>query len=371
MLRINGDLQKTTERIVSQVLRIKSEETVLILTNPDHELQQIAMAMTAAAHNVGARPNLVFQEPKTSSDFMEPHVLAAFKKRPNVFIGVSKKSTGADAEGTRKPYPGARGHLAKHDIRFYLFEKKYMRGFWTSGLSSRDFVRLNNVDHEKMGALGQKLSRRLKEARKIEIYTGSAERLMVDISKLSPFADDAHYHRPGLCGNLPSGEVFYSPVPGKTSGSILLDGVLTTLAGTFQPSQPVRVIFRDGRAVKIEGGSAAGRLRENFKQIERRVEKLVRQKRLKKSEAEEYRQNITAIGEVGIGINRRAKIYPGVDLMEAEKVYGTMHIAFGLDYDGQIKALNHQDCVILRPEAWLVYADGRKEKILTNRKFCF
>ncbi len=371
MLRIKADLRKTSEKIVSRVLRIKSGENVLVVTNPDRELQQIAMAMVAAAHNAGARPNLVFQEPKTSADFMEPQVLEAFKKKPNVFIGVSKKSTGADAEGTQKPYRGVSSHLAKHDIRFYLFEKKYMRGFWTSSLSTQDFVRLNDVDHAEMGSLGQKLYRRLKQARKILIKTGQREQLEIDISKFNPFSDDARYHLPGLYGNLPSGEVFYSPVPGQTNGSIMLDGVLTTLSGTIQPRQPVRVVFRGGRAVKVEGGADANLLRDNFSQIEERIKKLVKQKRLKKSEESEYRQNITAIGEVGIGINRQSKIYPGVGLMEAEKVYGTMHIAFGIDYDGNIKALNHQDCVTLRPETWLVYADGRKEKILANQEFNF
>ncbi len=69
--------------------------------------------------------------------------------------------------------------------------------------------------------------------------------------------------------------------------------------------------------------------------------------------------------------NPQAKIYPGVSLMEAEKVYGTVLLAFGYDYDGQIKALNHQDCVTVRPEAWLVYADGREQRISANQKFCF
>lgn len=371
MLRIAPSLRRTAERIISQVLRIKPSETVLVLTNPGCELEKIALAMVAASYNAGARPNLLFQSPKTSEDFMEPQVLEAFKQQPDIFIGVSKKSTGADAEGTRQPYRGVTGHLAKHDIRFYLFEKKYMRGFWTSGLRVRDFVRLNAVDHEEIGVLGRKLYQRLQKARQIVIKTGQAERLEIDISKLHPFSDDAQYHRPGLYGNLPSGEVFYSPVPGKTNGSILLDGVLATLSGTIQPRQPVRVVFRDGRAVKVEGGAAADQLRDNFIRIEQRIKTLVKEKRLKKSEEKEYRQNITAIGEVGIGINRQAKIYPGVGLMEAEKVYGTMHIAFGLDYDGQIKALNHQDCVTMQPETWLVYGDGRNEKILANRRFCF
>lgn len=371
MLRIDPALRRTSERIISQVLRLKPSETVLVLTNPDRELEKIALAMVAASHNAGARPNLIFQAPKTAEDFMEPQVLEAFKRQPDVFIGVSKRSTGADAEGTRQPYRGVKGHLAKHDIRFYLFEKKFMRGFWTSGLRASDFVRLNDVDHDEMGRLGQKLYRRLKQAYQIVIKTGQSDRLEVDISRSNPLAEDARYHRPGLYGNLPSGEVFCSPVPGKTNGSILLDGIVTTLSGTIQPCPPVRVVFRAGRTVKVEGGTAAKPLRANFAQIDQRIKTLVRQRRLKKSEMHEYRRNIAAIGEVGIGTNRQARIYPGVGVMEAEKVYGSMHIAFGHDFDGNIKALNHQDCVTLRPEAWLVYTDGRAERILADQEFCF
>lgn len=371
MLRINPALQRTAERIISQVLRLKPAETVLVLTNPGHELEHIAMAMVAAAHNVGARPSLIFQEPKTSEDFMEPHVLAAFKNRPDVFIGVSRKSTGADQEGREHPYSGVKGHLSRRDIRFYLFEKKLMRGFWTSNLGVRDFVRLNNVDQDEMTLLSQKLYRRLAKAKKIQIKTGRSELLEADISINQPLLDDARYHRPGLHGNLPSGEVFYSPTPGTADGTILLDGMLMTLAGDFVPRRPVRVTFHDGCAVKVEGGADAIKLEKNFQQICQRIKRLVRRKKMKKAEEKEYLRNTTALGEIGIGINRQARIYPGVGPMEAEKVYGSVHIAFGFDYDGKIKALNHQDCVTLRPETGLVYADGREEKILANQKFCF
>ncbi len=369
MSSINRSLKKTAERIIRQVLRVRAGETILVLTNPDQELQKISMALVTASHNAGARPNLVFQDPKTPEDFMEPQVLEAFKRKPNIFIGVSQRSTGADAEGAKKPYPGVSGHLARHDIRFFLFEKKYMRGFWTSGLRARDFVRLNDIDHQELGRLGRRLFNRLKPARKIIIKTGSDDRLEIDISKFNPICDDAQYQRPGQYGNLPCGEVFYSPVPGRARGSILLDGVLTTVAGTIRPREPVRVIFEQGRVSAIEGREAADKLRANFQEIDARIKKMVAQGKINRSQGKEYCRNITALGEVGIGINRQARIYPGVGLLEAEKVFGSMHIAFGHDYEGKIRALNHQDCVTRRPQAWLVSADGRTEQILADRKF--
>jgi len=55
--------------------------------------------------------------------------------------------------------------------------------------------------------------------------------------------------------------------------------------------------------------------------------------------------------------------------MEAEKAYGTTHLAIGMNYDGDQNALNHYDGVMRRPELTLVYPDGTEELILKDKTF--
>lgn len=61
--------------------------------------------------------------------------------------------------------------------------------------------------------------------------------------------------------------------------------------------------------------------------------------------------------ELGIGTNKAA-ILNGI-ILEDEKVYGTVHIAFGTNtsFGGTNKADCHMDGIILKPT---LYLDGRK-----------
>lgn len=65
----------------------------------------------------------------------------------------------------------------------------------------------------------------------------------------------------------------------------------------------------------------------------------------------------STLGELGIGTNMAA-ILNGI-ILEDEKVYGTVHIAFGTNtsFGGTNKADCHMDGIILKPT---LYLDGRK-----------
>src|SRR5699024_12243338 len=63
------------------------------------------------------------------------------------------------------------------------------------------------------------------------------------------------------------------------------------------------------------------------------------------------------IAEVGIGTNKKARLTGNV--LEDEKVYGTVHIAFGSNkpFGGVTDAGVHIDCVIKDP---VVHIDGKQ-----------
>ena len=66
-----------------------------------------------------------------------------------------------------------------------------------------------------------------------------------------------------------------------------------------------------------------------------------------------YRSANVTIGELGIGTNEAA-VLNGV-ILEDEKVYGTVHIAFGTNtsFGGVNKADCHMDGIILEPTLYL------------------
>jgi leucyl aminopeptidase (aminopeptidase T) len=135
------------------------------------------------------------------------------------------------------------------------------------------------------------------------------------------------YRELGHSGNLPSGEAFLAPLEGTAEGELLVDG---SIAGVGRLSEPVLREISEGRLVSASGPDG-----------ERLLSLLDR--------SEEGRN----VAELGIGTNNKTHL-TGVTL-EDEKIYGTIHIAFGSNdtFGGTVAAGVHLDAVVLEPELYL------------------
>jgi len=100
------------------------------------------------------------------------------------------------------------------------------------------------------------------------------------------------------------------------------------MAGIGILTRPIKLTIRDGFVEKIEGG-------EEAKKLEGILSK--------------YGKEARNIAEFGIGTNPKAKI--SGNILEDEKVFGTIHIALGNNYDfgGKVKAPIHLDGIIKEP----------------------
>ncbi|MDP2168583.1 MAG: hypothetical protein Q8J64_09675, partial [Thermodesulfovibrionales bacterium] len=70
------------------------------------------------------------------------------------------------------------------------------------------------------------------------------------------------------------------------------------------------------------------------------------------------------IAELGIGTNDRAKRPDNI--LESEKILGTVHIALGdnISFGGRVKAAFHQDFVFFRPTVLLIDRAGKKTELM-------
>lgn len=139
--------------------------------------------------------------------------------------------------------------------------------------------------------------------------------------------------RIGESGNLPSGEVYLAPLEGSSEGVVVFDG---SIAGIGILSSPVTVTVKEGMIVDIAGsGPEAKQFAKLF---------------LKYEQAK-------AVAEFGIGTNYKAKICG--DILEDEKVMGTIHIAFGnnIGMGGKIDVPLHIDGIVKEPT---VLIDGKE-----------
>lgn len=148
--------------------------------------------------------------------------------------------------------------------------------------------------------------------------------------------------RPGSFGNLPAGEVYLAPVEGTAEGRLVL-----LWGPTRRLDSPLTLTVKDGQVTGVDGEDAYRY------ELEKRL-----------SEREENRN----IAELGIGTNDRATRPDNI--LESEKILGTVHIALGDNsaFGGAVKAPFHQDFVFFMPTLTLLARDGGKSTLLRDGK---
>jgi len=145
---------------------------------------------------------------------------------------------------------------------------------------------------------------------------------------------------PGSFGNLPAGEAYLAPLEGESHGIMVVEW-----GPTARLSNPLTITIAEGKVVRIEGDDP----------LKQRLEA-------------KFAENPTCrnLAELGIGTNDKASRPDNV--LEAEKILGTIHLALGdnTGFGGTVSAPFHEDYVFYQPTVTLIMADGTEEIILDN-----
>lgn len=143
----------------------------------------------------------------------------------------------------------------------------------------------------------------------------------------------------GSFSNLPAGEAFLAPVEGTAEGVLILEW-----APTGRLHNPVELVVKGGRVVEVAGtGEFSRKLRERI-------------------EANPLCGNIA---ELGIGTNEKASRPDNI--LETEKILGTVHIALGdnSSFGGKVSVPFHQDFIFFRPNLEVIKG-GEKIELLID-----
>ena len=112
MDRFAGSYDKSLARAaraaVNEVLAVRKDERVLLISNPGREVREISMAIFDACLDVDAAPSLLFQREKGQFDFAEEEVVKAMSAGPQVLISMSNDRLGKDRWGMKNGYKGKR-----------------------------------------------------------------------------------------------------------------------------------------------------------------------------------------------------------------------------------------------------------------------
>lgn len=199
-----------------------------------------------------------------------------------------------------------------------------------------------SVEWKDLARISRGIAARLNKSVEVGISTPNGSKLSFSMRGRKALADTGILTKQGAFGNLPAGEVFLAPVEGSARGRLVLEW-----APTRELASPVALVIRDGLVEEVVGD-----------------EEFAEELRMRLSEREENRN----IAEFGIGTNSRAKRPDNI--LESEKIMGTIHIALGDNstFGGKVKTTLHQDFVFFRPTVRLTGRDGSVDVLMKKGK---
>lgn len=298
------ELRRAAQTAVSNCLRVRRGETVLVIT--DEPLRKIGYLFWGVAKDLGAEAILTELIPRESHGEEPPQALAKFMKEADVLIiptSMSLSHTDARREATKA---GA-------------------RCVTLPGIREETMCRALNADYEKIAGRSRKVSQILSEGKKAEVTTPAGTQITMSLEGRQGHADTGLVFNPGDFSNLPAGEGYIAPIEGTAEGKIVIDGAI---ADTGVMDEVIELTVREGFVEEIKGGRWAKYLR---------------------GLVEPHGRPGRNIAELGIGTNDKAKLIGNV--LEDEKVLGTVHIAMGdnASMGGNVSVASHLDAILLKP----------------------
>lgn len=196
------------------------------------------------------------------------------------------------------------------------------------------------VDWQALAARTARLVAAVNRAEWVRVACPNGTDMMICKQGRQAGGDDGLLTAAGSFGNLPAGEGYLAPLEGQSHGVMVIEW-----GPTRKLDEPLRLFVEKGIVVRIEGADPhRAKLEAKFAE----------------------NANCRNIAELGIGTNDKASRPDNV--LEAEKILGTIHIALGDNsgFGGQVSAPFHEDYVFYRPTLTLVMADGGEQVIIED-----
>ncbi|WP_077306830.1 aminopeptidase [Terribacillus halophilus] len=302
---MGSKLVENSKNVLRSSLALKKEETLLIVT--DDSKKELAEALYAAGRLIGAETLMLVMQDREKSGEEPPSGVAEAMKHCDVAVCITEHSL---------THTMAKKDAAAAGVRVATMPGITYDMFLEGAISA---------DYDTVEKLTYNVSEKLDQAQKVTI-SKDGETLTFSIQGRNGVASTGVYRENGQSGNLPSGEAYIAPFEGTASGRIWIDG---SISGLGKAEEPVLLTIEEGRLTEASG-----------RQGERLLHML----------GEGEGRNVA---EFGVGTNDKARITGNV--LEDEKVYGTIHIAFGSNntFGGTIAAGVHIDCVVKAPTVHL------------------
>lgn len=297
------DLGASITTVLVDCLGLAADESLVVVTDPPR--REIGDALVDRARRLGAEAVLMEMGERASHGTEPPPAVAAAMLQCNAVVAPTTKSLS---------HTEARHAACAEGVRIATMPQ----------ITDEVLLRTMSADYEEVKRRSETVAELLSAGTEVRITSREGTDLWLSLEGREGLADTGDLRAPGAFGNLPAGEGFAAPVEGMSRGVIVFDG---TIAGIDELRSPLTVRIEEGYATAIEGEQSA-ELRALL---------------------EPYGREAFAVAELGIGTNEAARL--SGNLLEDEKIMGTIHIALGDNHSfgGSIRVPSHIDGVVLRP----------------------
>jgi leucyl aminopeptidase (aminopeptidase T) len=295
------DLDRAVSAVVRDCLAVREGEEVLVICDP--RTQRIGERLRDEAAELGAEAVAAIISERPSHGAEPPHTVAEAMAASDVLIAPTSQSLSHTAARKRATDSGARAATLP-------------------GVTEEMLARVMSADMDGLRRKGHAVAEALDRASEAHITDANGTDLRLDISDRDAIPDAGELTEPGAFGNLPCGEGFISPAGGQ--GTLVIDG---SLAGIGLVDEPVELVIEGGHLTSARGGQGMA-----FMEL-----------------LTEHGEDGTNIAELGVGTNEKA-ILTG-EILEDEKIAGTIHVAFGASagIGGTVQVPVHLDCIVMKP----------------------
>jgi aminopeptidase len=334
------DVIQAAQNALQCVFEVKPRESLVIFC--DDTRLEIGTAFQRAAESLGLDSNLLVlrTSPSVFRNELPPEVeeyLTA--KRPLIYINLMR--------GIREetPFRIKLIHLETSDHKTRL---GHCPGL-TKDMLTEGALALTVAEHHEMQNLAECLMKMLQPAARIELKTPFGTRVSFSVKERVFFTDTKIDWNTMKWMNLPTGEVIVAPIEDSLEGEIVCD---VAIGGIGMLKKPLKLIVKKGKVCEVSSPES---------NVLRRVRNSLQTDEM-----------ASVVGEFAFGVNAKARFIE--EFLESEKVFGTVHIAFGDNTDfpgGQNDSGNHMDFLMSKPTVEMVTDAGNSVVVLKNGKFCF
>ena len=192
------------------------------------------------------------------------------------------------------------------------------------------------ADYREIDKETRKIAELITKANETKIISPGGTDITFSLKGRNGMVDAGIFTDKGAWGNLPSGEAYCAPVEGTAEGKLVVET-------NWYPDlkEKMTLIFKKGYVTDIIGGGKIGDEYRGLLDFKKKEEPYISRRNL---------------AELGIGTNPNAKRPDNI--LESEKIKGTVHLAIGDNshMGGKVSSDLHQDFIIPKP-TWIL--DGK------------